>query len=259
MLLGCGGGTSPLCWPEALPEWGFCTWVGQWWWGGDFGTGGWCQPKCAGSVLAGTLGSSTAQGQLLAPGPKPIRNGPSSAPKRSAAGRRREGLAPGQEILAFSSSRAAVGSHNARFPRATAKPRRDPGAGWAGEPQGRGTEAECRRAIRKPAPLLVPAAGTSLGRGRQQARHRPTRVMLALAVPAPAPGYLSNSLSLRSAASPCQGRAGLKLERIWALQPQFEYPRCTRMTCSVGLQEPKCTRHCTCASAASSPLPQAHG
>lgn len=159
--------------------------------GGDFGTGGWCQPKCAGSVLAGTLGSSTAQGQLLAPGPKPIRNGPSSAPKRSAPGRRREGLAPGQEILAFSSSRAAVGSHNARFPRAAAKPRRDPGAGRAGEPQGRGTEAECRRAIRKPAPLLVPAAGTSLGRGRQQARHRPTHAMLALAVPAPAPGYLS--------------------------------------------------------------------
>lgn len=135
-------------------------------------------------LLAYTFGGSSVQGQPLVPGPKPIGNSPPSVPKRSAAGRRREGLAPGQEILAFSSSWATVGSHNARFPHATAKPRHDSGAGRAGEPQGRGTEGECGMAIRKPAPLLVPAAGVNPERGRQQARCRPTRAMPVPAVPA---------------------------------------------------------------------------
>lgn len=39
-----------------------------------------------------------------------------SQPQHWTAGRRREGLAPGQEILAFSHSPATVGSHNASFP-----------------------------------------------------------------------------------------------------------------------------------------------
>lgn len=126
-----------------------------------------CQQKCPDPsclLLPRTFGSSSRQGQPLAPGPKPVGNSPPSAPKHSAAGRRREGLAPGQEILAFSSSRAAVGSHNARFPRAAAKPRRDPGAagpGAAGERDGGGL----REGDKETGSSLVPAARGEAGSG----------------------------------------------------------------------------------------------
>lgn len=72
-------------------------------------------------------------------------------------------------------------------------------------------------------------------------------------------GLFIQLIILEECSIPLPGQRGLKLERLWALQAQPEHPLCTWMTCSVGFELPKRTRHCKCTSAASSPLLQAQG
>lgn len=71
------------------------------------------------------------------------------------------------------------------------------------EPQGRGTEGGCGRAIRKPAPLWFLQPGERPAAGQAPAHSCDVGV----AVPAWTPGFVSNSSSLRNAAFPCEGKS----------------------------------------------------
>lgn len=201
---------TPLCWPKALPGHGFCLWEG-WSRGGDFGTASRSARIRAASCFLPHSAAAPSTGSPWLP----VRGLLGTAHPQPQGSRQQGG--DGKDLLQARKSLLSPpagppwAATMLRFPRAAAKPRRDPGG------PGRSRRGEGRRGLRdgdkETGSALVPAARGEPAAG--QARSCDVRA----AVPAWTAASVSSSSSLRNAAIPLpRGEPGTKLERLWALQ-----------------------------------------